>query len=147
MAEITTNDVIALFGAGYNCAQITLTTILSRKGIVLDDAANVAAGFGSGMTNGATCGAVTGAIMAIGLLEKALHNEMVEHKEATYLAVNDFLRQFAAEFGTTVCSMLTGYDWSEPSMRQEARDAGVFQNVCPPLVAKAIEIVLAMYPD
>ncbi|HMF34648.1 MAG TPA: C-GCAxxG-C-C family protein [Candidatus Lokiarchaeia archaeon] len=148
MAEIDKDRVIQLFAAGYNCAQCVFLSVLERKGIAVEYAGGITAGFGMGMTNGATCGAVSGAIMAIGLLEKFQHEQVAEHKEATYAAVRTFLARFEGEFGSTRCQDLTGgHTWQDPAERQEARDAGVFQEVCPPLVATAVNIVLNMYPD
>jgi C_GCAxxG_C_C family probable redox protein len=135
------------FQSGHNCAQIALSTILERKGIPMDDASYLAAGFGLGLTCGATCGAVAGAIMAMGLLEKAKTTELVDHKEATYAATKALLDRFTTACGSTKCSDLTGYDWQAPTDRQEARGSGVFQDTCPSLVATAIQIVLDLYAD
>jgi len=55
------DEAVALFRSGFNCAQAILRTYGADLGLTPHDALKLASGFGAGMRRGATCGTVTGA--------------------------------------------------------------------------------------
>jgi hypothetical protein len=52
-----------------------------------------------------------------------------------------FMEAFAARRGACACTALLGYDLAAPGQVEAAREAGVFQSVCPDLVRAAAEIL------
>ena len=53
----------------------------------------------------------------------------------------DFLDQFTAKNGSTVCKELLGYDISSPEDFKKAEEAGLFETLCPRLIQSSVEII------
>lgn len=124
----------------HNCCQSVLFPFSAGFGLSEKTALMLSAGFGSGMGRGATCGAVTGAYMVLGL-KNALDTGNPEGKAKIKGMVKEFIAKFIAENGSLVCKELIGYDLSLPEEAEKASSAGVFDTVCPELVASAVEII------
>lgn len=124
----------------HNCCQSVLFPFSAELGLPAEKALMLSAGFGSGMGRGATCGAVTGAYMVLGL-KNALDPGNPETKARIKGMVKEFNATFIAENGSLVCKELIGYDLSSPEETEKASAAGVFNTVCPILVASAVEII------
>ncbi len=129
MKELTAPEVAGEFLRGRNCAQCVLGACAEDFGYDVEETDRIMRFFCGGMEQGETCGAVVGALCAIGLSdcgkEKAL----------------EFERKFRAAFGSLRCRELLGYDFSDPSEAQAARDSGKTMSLCPKLVAGALEIL------
>lgn len=83
------------FTGDYNCSQSVLRTILEEKGVYFDQAPFVAASFGGGIVGrGEICGAVSGAIMALGVLNGQLYDNITEIKDATREDTINFYKLF-----------------------------------------------------
>ncbi|MBN1813345.1 MAG: C_GCAxxG_C_C family protein [Anaerolineae bacterium] len=131
----------------FNCAQSVIATCGPEMGLDRETALRVAGGFGGGMGRlGEVCGAVTGAFLVIGLKHGKIHPEDNENetKEKAYTLVYEFADRFRACNGAILCRELLGCDISTPAGRAQAREKGVFNNLCPKLVRDAVEILEQM---
>jgi C_GCAxxG_C_C family probable redox protein len=132
----------AMFREGYNCAQSVLACCGGPRGLEPDLALRLGAPLGGGMgCMGETCGAVTGAFLVIGLRRfKAEAKDVAFRRESDEL-VRRFTAAFKQRHKTISCRELLGFDISTPQGIEQARAAGVFKSLCPPLVRSAAEIV------
>ena len=133
---------VSYFEQGFSCSQAVFSTFGTQLGLDRELALKVAGGFGGGMGRmGKTCGAVTGAFMTIGLQHGNTSAEDKQTKEKVYSLIQEFVAEFEARNGSIVCNELLDYDISVPEQTQAARDAGLFNTLCPKLVRDAAEIV------
>lgn len=135
------------FFENFNCAQSVLATCGPEMGLDRETALRVAGGFGGGMGRlGEVCGAVTGAFLVIGLKHGKSHPEddESETKKKAYALVYEFADRFRARNGAILCRELLGCDISTPSGRAQAKEKGVFNDLCPKLVRDAVEILEQM---
>ena len=115
---------------------------------MFDEATLLTAGFGGGMSyEGQTCGAVTGAIMALGVLAGQKHSDVAEHKQLSGKYAYKFQNAFKEEYGTTTCDELIDVNMKNPEARKKADNAGVFSEICPVFVERAVEIVFKLYQE
>jgi len=127
-----------LFASGSNCAQSVLTAWGPEMGLSETDCLGVAAAFGGGVARrGETCGAVVGALMTLGL---ALNRSGADKHSADDPA-DEFLERFKALHGALDCRELLGVDSGTAAGRIEAQEHGLYQSVCPVLVADAVRLV------
>jgi hypothetical protein len=61
-------------------------------------------------------------------------------KEKTYNLVEKFTGSFKKEFGSINCSELLKYDLTKEDELAAARKAGVFKELCPVFVKRAVEL-------
>jgi C_GCAxxG_C_C family probable redox protein len=136
-----TEEAVALFKAGYNCAQAVFSACVAESGMSRENALKVSTGFGGGMARqGDTCGAVTGAMMAIGLTHgSALADEAA--KQRVYESIWRFTDEFRARHGSTICRDLLGCDLGTEEGRKQAHASGVTKTRCPRFVGDAVDIV------
>ncbi|MHB8061469.1 MAG: C-GCAxxG-C-C family protein [Ruminiclostridium sp.] len=136
------DSAVQCFNNGFNCSQAVFTTYCEELGLDTETALKISGAFGGGMGHiGETCGAVTGAFMLIGLKYGKFKAEDNSAKEKTYSLVQEFTKNFKADFGSVKCKELVKYDISISGEMQKAREAGVFGSICPMLVKRAIEII------
>jgi C_GCAxxG_C_C family probable redox protein len=131
----------------FNCAQSVIATCGPEMGMDRESALRVAGGFGGGMGRlGEVCGAVTGAFMVIGLKHAKIQPEDDENetKERAYTLVYEFADRFRACNGAILCRELLGCDISTPEGQAQAREKGLFDDLCPRLVQSAVEILEEM---
>ncbi len=132
----------AVFNGGFNCAQAVFATVAPGLGLDAETAARTASAFGGGIARmGSACGAVTGALMAIGLARGAGRPEDKEAKEKAYALAREFVGRFKARHGSIVCGELLGCDMGTDEGRARAKALGLFDSVCPKLVADAVDIL------
>ncbi len=130
-----------LFSDGFNCSQAVLTVFAEDFGLERTNALRLACGFGGGMRMGGPCGAVSGACMAIGLKYGKIRAEDNEARDRTYALVKELAVRFRSLHGTVLCRDLIGCDISTPQGYEEAKQKGVFLDICPRLVADAVKIL------
>ncbi len=124
--------------AQYNCAQTVFALHADELGIDKETALKITQGFGGGMKRGATCGAVTGAYMVVGLKHGNNTNQeglTIDEK------IRKFNKLFIQQHGSLNCSDLTGFNIALQEEKEKAREAGVFQKVCPELLKCACNIL------
>lgn len=131
-----------LFLSGYNCAQSVVLSFADDLKYSRELAQKMAAGFGGGMgKQQETCGAVTGAYMVLGLIRGEQVNNNDDLKTRAYGSVQEFTRQFIAEYQTTNCKELIGCDLNTPEGSKQFKEEKIMENVCAGCVQKAVQIV------
>lgn len=148
--EIVTSG-IGRFRAGFNCCQSTLLAL--AEGLHLTDGAMLpilsalSSGFGGGIgRSGGICGAATGCAMALGLILRQGNLEGKDLKEKASSFTLSFLRRFEAECGSLTCIGITGFAHDTPEAQARFSQEGIKESKCVPVVRRAMEIVLEMYP-
>ncbi len=142
MASQRAVEAVAAFNSGFSCSQAICTTYFQAYGIDRVTARKVSCGFGAGVArSGNLCGAVSGAIMVIGLAYGMARSGDVASKEKTYRAVNDFLQEFKQRNGEVDCTSLIGFNLSDPSQLEMAKEKKVVMTRCPRYVKDAAEIL------
>ncbi len=133
---------VDLFKQGYSCSQAVAAVFAEDNGLPVATAFRLAQGFGAGMARLAeTCGAVTGAIMIIGLKHGRTRPEDEAAKERTYVLVQELFRRFQARHGSLRCRDLLGCDIGTADGRKAAAEGKLHGELCPLLVASAVEIL------
>jgi C_GCAxxG_C_C family probable redox protein len=131
----------------FNCAQSVIATCGPELGLDRESALRVAGGFGGGMGRlGEVCGAVTGAFMVIGLRHGKSNpkDDESETKEKAYARVHEFGNRFRACNGSILCRELLGCDIGTEEGIAQAREMGLFDDICPKAVRDAVEILEQM---
>jgi C_GCAxxG_C_C family probable redox protein len=147
MSEDVIGRAKTLFDLEYNCTQVVFKLVLEQRGIILDKAADIAAGFGAGISfSGQQCGAISGAIMAIGYLLGESITDAEKQRRESYRLSRKFQRRFAERFGTIVCDELLEIDMANREEVEKANDDGVFLEKCPEYIGWVIETVLELIP-
>ena len=143
-----TEQALASFDSGCNCAQAVLLAFASELGLSPDLAIKIAAGFGGGLgRSGETCGALSGAIMVIGLKTAASDITDIAAKEKAYALTLQLVTEFKERQGSVQCRELIGFDLSQPEELNQARHNQVFRTRCPQFVHDAAEIVSALLDE
>jgi C_GCAxxG_C_C family probable redox protein len=138
----------ALFLNGYNCSQSVLQAFAPRLGLAQDVAARLATPFGAGISfQGMQCGAVSGALLAIGLRYGNPSAGDKAGKALAYARSREFIERFQARHQTVLCRELLSIDLSQPGELERAREAGIFEDICPGLVREAVEILSLMLEE
>jgi C_GCAxxG_C_C family probable redox protein len=138
-------QAVSYFNEGFNCSQAVFSTLGPEMGLDRESALRVAGMFGGGMGHlGSVCGAVTGAFMTIGLKYSKVQDGENEKRDRGYALVRQFAEEFAARNGSIVCKELLGCDLGTPEGSAQARERGLFRDLCPKLVQSAVEILEQM---
>ncbi len=135
-------SAVSCFKEGFSCSQAVLSAYSDLFNLDRTTALKISQPFGGGIAHqGEICGAVSGAFMVIGLKHGRIQAEDLEAREKTYEKVHKFIEHFTASNGSTVCKVLLGYDISSPEGFQKAKDAGLFDTLCPNLIQSSMEIL------
>lgn len=88
----------------YNCAESTLIYANEKYdlGLSTDDIRLISA-FGGGLCSGLSCGALSGSVSCIG---KTIVNERAHATEGFKEKINEYVKAFRKEFGSTSCRRL-----------------------------------------
>ncbi|MEW6364796.1 MAG: C-GCAxxG-C-C family protein [Acidobacteriota bacterium] len=133
---------LALFAAGYNCAQAIFTAYAAGEEIPERLALSLPSAFGGGIARmGETCGAVSGSFMVIGRHAGRLEKDPLMIKECAYAMVEEFVDAFAARHGSIRCRDLLGYDLSNPADYARVKAEDVIGQRCPAFVRSAAEVL------
>ncbi len=133
------DEALALFGDGFNCAQAVLAAFAKDFGLDKTTALRLGGGFGGGMgRQGLICGAVTGAMMVIGLKFGKVTPEDNAARDRAYNAVTDFSNRFKAQYGSLFCRDLIGCDISTPEGRKYIHSRNIVDKTCPPIVQSVV---------
>jgi C_GCAxxG_C_C family probable redox protein len=135
-------SAVECFNNGCNCAQAVFISFCEELGLDKKFGLKLACPFGGGMGHtGGACGAVTGALLVIGLKYGPESSESGDIKVVNYKIVQDFISRFKGRNGSANCTELIGYDLSDETRLNLARQAGVFKTKCPKYVSDAVEIL------
>ncbi len=141
------DHAVALFEGNFNCAESTVTALLTAARRDPAEAQRLATAFGGGLARrGTVCGALTGAAMALSSLLGRTDAADTDGKERAYAVVAELLRRVETSTGAIECRTLTGLDFNDPTSH-EAFKASVKARVCVPMlrlvVGTALELVAA----
>ena len=135
-------------GAGANCAELTLTSVLDvlgiENGVINNLMIPLAGGFGGYKSEKGwqgPCGAVSGGCAALGVIlggKERMPNELIPVAE---LKAAKFATDFEQEFGTVVCSGLCGYDFSDPTAFMAYMQDKVWETTCNKFVVWSVDHV------
>jgi C_GCAxxG_C_C family probable redox protein len=136
-----TEEAVSVISGGYNCAQAVLSAFAQEFGVERGQAMKIAAGFGGGMVRqGDTCGVVTGALMVLGLRHGS--GELDDSaKKQLHTRAWQFLADFKARHGSTVCRDLLECDLGTEEGRKRAQETRVTKVRCPGFVESAVQIL------
>ena len=135
------DKAIEYFSQKMHCSQAVLAAFSEECGITEEQAFKLGSCFGSGMRKGEVCGACTGALMALGLLYGQSHIGDQDERQRSN-GINDLMMErFQEANGSYICNDLLGYDISTPEGAQRAREDGLFVDLCPKMVASAVDIL------
>lgn len=127
---------------GCNCSQAVFTSYCTELGIEEKLGLKLACPFGGGMGHsGEVCGAVSGALLAIGL---KYGQDSVDDKQAkadNYRIANDFINRFKKLNGSVNCTQLIGYDLSDDSELEAAKQTDAFKVKCSKYVGDAVKLL------
>ena len=127
------------FESGYFCAESVVKVIAEQEGIVSDFIPGIATGFCAGIARTCNiCGAVTGGVLALNLVYGRQSKQ--ESVDDNYLAVQQFVTQFTAEFNSTNCQELLGCDLGTEAGQAHFKNNKLRKN-CAVFTGKATEIV------
>lgn len=136
------DDAVACFSQGFSCSQAMLSSFSQRFGMDRDTALKIAGPFGGGIAGtGNICGALTGAIMVIGLRYGRIDPEDQIVKEQCYAAVHSLLEEFGNRHGSVTCCGLLGHDVSTPEGKEQVKELGLGETLCPGFVREAADIL------
>ena len=144
MDEKTVAD---LFKNGIACSQIVFSELSDDVGINKDDARKIASLFGGGIWSGEVCGAFTGDLMALGLKYGHCKEGDVDAQNIGMSKLMEFKSKFEKEYGSVVCRKIMGYDLSVPEEMKMIEEKGLFENFCPKLVCRTIQIAEDMLSE
>ncbi len=123
------NEALERFHGPYNCCQSVILPWAEALGQAPESLAPLGAGFGGGMGRlQEACGAFTGGVMVLGA-------HFAHDKELCYEKVRSLGEAVKKRFGTLRCSGLLNIDMSDPDEYQKARRSGLFEEVCPRVIA------------
>ncbi len=123
----------SLFIEGWSCAESVLMAVLEDLGIEADWSPRVATGFAAGVGGtGMVCGALSGAVIAGGW--RLGRSELADDRDKLMTITRTLIEDFQADFGSASCRMLTGLDLTDADERKRAREEGIFEKTCVPLV-------------
>lgn len=133
------------FKSGFNCSQSVFSAFCDEYGLDRKLALKIGCSFGAGMGYlGEACGAVTGAFLVLGLIFGQNEEGDKHSKVFTYSLVKDFAGRFQKLNGTINCSELLGYDLSDETQLNAARQTDIFTTKCPKCIRDAVGILEEM---
>ena len=137
-------EVLEMFGEGFDCSQIVLSNVSEKLGITKDDALKIAACFGGGMWHGETCGCVVGALIALGMKYATVEANDPEKKDALLKLKAQFEEKFCDKNGSCICKEILGYNLSIPEEMEKIQEEKLLETKCPKVVLSACDILEEM---
>ncbi|MGN1045437.1 MAG: C-GCAxxG-C-C family protein [Candidatus Methanomethylophilaceae archaeon] len=140
--------VSRMFGEGYDCSQIVLSSVADRLGITRDAALAAASGLGIGLCRGSVCGAALGGIVAIGIRYGNVSPGDMVSKSLVFGKREEFLTRFEEANSSILCRDLIGTEVSDLDEMISLSPKGVYAD-CPKYCVNAVRILedLISSPD
>lgn len=140
MSDAPKDVALAHFKGGLFCAESVLLALARHQEIESDHLPAIATGFCSGQARTCgQCGAVSGALMGLGLAFG--RNRGGESLDQAYQAVQEFLKRFEAEYGSSNCQTLLNCDLGTPDGYAEFKDKNL-RTRCFDYVATATQLAV-----
>ena len=149
MLAIKKEIALNAFQSGYNCAQSVLRASALELDLNLDQAMQMASGFGGGMGKlQLTCGAFTGAVMVIGMQLSQQLEDPEERKSRIAELIHSFHQKFLEKRGAIDCKSLLNVDLNSPEGKKKYELQSLNETICQHCVAEAVAIVhVLLHPD
>ena len=145
MKELNRKErALQYFADKFYCSQALPAAFSDKCGITEEQALKLGACLGAGMRRGEVCGACTGALLVLGLLYGHCHKGNLEERQRADKYNGLMMDRFKEKNGSYICNDLLGCDISTPEGAQCARDKGLFVDLCPKMVASAVEILVVI---
>ena len=137
------DDAVALFRSGANCAQAVVGAYAKECGLDFDRAMQLASSFGAGMGRlREVCGAVSGMFMVIGLKEGYCDLTCKAEKDQHYARVQALAAEFRSKTGSLICRELLGLPkGADAPVTEERTDQYYRKRPCAEIVGLAAQIV------
>lgn len=141
--EQRSEQAVAYFKEGYNCAQSVFMAYADIYEIELEMAKKMSASFGAGMGRmREVCGAASGMFMLMGFKYPSVNPLDKDAKRDNYAAVQRCGAAFKADFGTLICADLLKIKREAQDPNPSDRNAEYYaKRPCARFVARAAEIV------
>jgi len=127
--------------SGYSCSQSVFSVFAEKLGLDKEASLKVSSAFGGGIAGmGETCGAVIGALMALGLKYGSSEPSKKHEDQEIHRYAEAFLSRIKSKNGTITCREILGVNVAIPEEFKMAKEKGLFEKKCPPIVKLSIEI-------
>lgn len=138
-----TEQAVAKFVGGFNCAQSVLFSFCNDLGLDQDKALKLACGFGAGMgRKEEVCGAVSGGILVISAKYGRGENDDRKSTETTYSKIRELMDKFSQKHGTYLCRrLLDGCELTTEEGQKRYIGNDYFNKICKPCVKSVVEIL------
>jgi len=133
---------VAMFDAGWSCAQALLGAYGPDYGLDRETALRVASPLGGGpsRTDG-PCGAGTGALLVLGLVHGPAAPDDDAGRDRIRRLTREFLRRYAESRGSVMCTDILGHNLSLPGVAEKVKAEGLSKEPCPEAVRAAAQIL------
>ncbi len=128
------------------CAQHICVALAEQVGLTKKQALGLSAPLGCGLGHAETCGCVTGALMMLGLRYAPESMEDAERMAAVLQErTAEFEKNFISRWGGLTCRDILKTDIAAtPTAMKEAAEAGLFVNLCHPMIKDTCTVVAGM---
>lgn len=133
-----TQETLALFNHGLNCAQTVLSIFCEKYGVSKELACRLANGLGSGVRCGETCGAVLGSLLVVGMKYGQHTPDDLETKGYCNTKAEEFINAFRDANGSIICRELLGCDISTKEGLSYAEEHDLYRTICLDKVKSAV---------
>ena len=140
----TEQEVLKMFGEGFDCSQIVLSNVCDELGISREEALKIAACFGGGMWHGETCGCVVGALIALGIKYATTKENDHEKKDELLKLKAKFEEEFCKKNKSCICKEILGYNLSIPEEMEKIGEEKLLETKCPKVVLNTCKILKKM---
>ena len=144
MKKLTEEEILMMFGEGFDCSQIVLRQFSERLNIKEEEALRIAACFGGGMWHGETCGCVVGSLIALGMRYATVKPNDHQEKEKLLQLKAEFEKKFCDENGSCICKEILGYDLSKEDEMAKIQEKKLLKTKCPKVVLGTCDILEKM---
>ncbi len=136
--DAATQETIALFNNGLNCAQTVLSVFCEKYGLSKELAYKIANGLGSGFRSDEVCGVVSGAVIVAGLKHGQHAPDDFETKGYCNAKTEEFINAFRSANGSIICRELLSCNISTKEGLDYAKRQDLFNTICLEKVNNAI---------